>query len=353
MNILALGILGTWLIALWNYKDGLVGFLSRIFLFYVEVDSNKPYFAVLNNYLQENVSKTHGVKATSLEENKIKYTLASENYYFKISGFWTLVSLQTDRLENSMEIRETLKIKCLKKNKDKLIKLVEELAVNHSYPSNKLKTLTNAYYWKDPVYVNCKSKSNLCLTNEQWKIFKDVEEFFANKSYYEEREIPWKRGYLLYGEPGSGKTSIAGAIAKDQKIPLYSLSLSSIDDDAHLKSLLNSTENKCLVLIEDIDTNNIERLEDSKLTLGGLLNAMDGVGCQDGKVFILTTNHKENLDPALIRAGRCDMHIEFKSPTKDQVDQLSIKITGKKYLGIKSFKSLSEAQEYFIARKEA
>merc|ERR1719267_21332 len=60
----------------------------------------------------------------------------------------------------------------------------------------------------------------------------------------------------------------------------------------------------------------------SPLTFSGLLNALDGVGGSVGQIFILTTNHRERLDAALIRNGRVDVHIEFKDAEADQIRRL-------------------------------
>merc|ERR1711920_1009910 len=57
----------------------------------------------------------------------------------------------------------------------------------------------------------------------------------------------------------------------------------------------------------------------SDLTFTGLLNALDGVGKANGQIFILTTNYRDRLDAALIRNGRIDVHIEFKSASDDQI----------------------------------
>jgi chaperone BCS1 len=121
--------------------------------------------------------------------------------------------------------------------------------------------------------------------------------------------IPYKRSFLLYGPPGTGKSSLAQALAGHFKLSISYLNLSDNIDDFCLNLLLNLAPKKSIVLLEDIDClfevrKNSERV--NSITFSGFLNAIDGVRSQEGRIIIMTTNHKEKLDPALLRAGRTD-----------------------------------------------
>ena len=77
--------------------------------------------------------------------------------------------------------------------------------------------------------------------------------------------------------------------------------------------LLNSSEPNSIILLEDIDgifkgRESVQETREnrSQVTFSGLLNALDGVRSQEGRILIMTTNHRENLDPALMRPGRAD-----------------------------------------------
>ncbi|KAF3179040.1 hypothetical protein TWF788_007124 [Orbilia oligospora] len=91
----------------------------------------------------------------------------------------------------------------------------------------------------------------------------------------------------------------------------------------------------CIVLLEDIDTVDISRRRDgsaggdqgkgehkTQMTLSGLLNAIDGVASHEGRILIMTTNHPEVLDPALVRKGRVDLEVPFGLATKEQIVNL-------------------------------
>ena len=164
------------------------------------------------------------------------------------------------------------------------------------------------------------------------KIIRDLHRFRQGKEFHSRVGRPWKRGYLLYGPPGTGKSSLVAAIANYMKYNVYDLELTKVKDNSELRSLLIKTESKSMIVIEDIDcsldlTNrlskprpNADSVTDageersrpgSRVTLSGLLNSTDGLWscCGEEQIFIFTTNHKDRLDPALLRSRRMDMHI--------------------------------------------
>jgi len=93
--------------------------------------------------------------------------------------------------------------------------------------------------------------------------------------------------------------------------------------DDSLRAAVNQAPRKSLLVFEDIDAvfgrDRQKLLQDSPLTFSGLLNALDGVGKADGQIFVLTTNHRERLNPALIRSGRADVHVEFTHASDEQI----------------------------------
>ncbi|KAK7024774.1 mitochondrial chaperone BCS1 [Favolaschia claudopus] len=175
----------------------------------------------------------------------------------------------------------------------------------------------------------------------------DARDFLASKAWYNARGIPFRRGWLLYGAPGSGKTSIIRSIAAELGLDINYLSLNQSGlDDASLSELVANLPEKCIALIEDIDAafiTSINRDSPSRhspsaddddeqdqqrerpagnLSLSGLLNALDGVAAQEGRLLYATTNKYDALDSALIRPGRLDVHVEFKLASKYQVERL-------------------------------
>ncbi|KEG07758.1 putative ATP-dependent chaperone [Trypanosoma grayi] len=156
--------------------------------------------------------------------------------------------------------------------------------------------------------------------NMSTNILKDVQLFLKSSSYYEDLGVPYRRGYLLHGPPGCGKSSFVMALAGELRLSICPLSLSSrgLGDEA-LVALLNSAPLRSIVLLEDIDR---AFSADSHITMSGLLNALDGVAAQEGRLVFMTTNHVERLDDALIRPGRCDVKLEIGLLSRGQAQQL-------------------------------
>jgi mitochondrial chaperone BCS1 len=142
------------------------------------------------------------------------------------------------------------------------------------------------------------------------ELFDDLDRFLKSRDLYRQRGIPWRRGYLLYGPPGTGKSSLIQAIASYYGRQLVSLSLTDMDDSALLRAWSEITATSVIAL-EDIDSVFEGRRPLGELSFSALLNTLDGAGAVEGSISILTTNHRERLDPALIRPGRCDREFEL------------------------------------------
>ncbi len=161
------------------------------------------------------------------------------------------------------------------------------------------------------------------------RLHDDIHEFFDRRDWYAQLGIPWRRGYLLHGPPGTGKTSVAYALAGELRLKLCTLSLTNPKLNDHtLSDLLQRTPPRSLILIEDIDAFFKARdKQDARIevSFSGLLNALDGVAAQEGRIVVLTTNHRERLDPALIRPGRIDVEVELGNASAEQLRGLLLR----------------------------
>lgn len=163
------------------------------------------------------------------------------------------------------------------------------------------------------------------------QILSDVREFLAARTWYLDRGIPYRRGYLLHGPPGTGKTSFVQALAGelDFSIAMLSLSQRGLTDDL-LNRLLLNVPARTIVLLEDADAAFSNRRTQvdadgyagANVTYSGLLNALDGVASAEERVVFMTTNHVDRLDDALIRPGRVDMAVRLGFATEWQMGML-------------------------------
>ncbi|ROT36747.1 mitochondrial chaperone BCS1 [Sodiomyces alkalinus F11] len=157
-------------------------------------------------------------------------------------------------------------------------------------------------------------------------IVADITDFLGRQQWYVDRGIPYRRGYLLYGPPGSGKSSFIQALAGelDFSVAMVNLSEMGMTDDK-LAYLLTKLPKRSILLLEDADAAFVNRRQrdvdgysGATVTFSGLLNALDGLAAGEERIAFLTTNHVDRLDPALIRPGRVDMMVRIGEATRYQ-----------------------------------
>ncbi|KAK4750100.1 hypothetical protein SAY87_027549 [Trapa incisa] len=224
----------------------------------------------------------------------------------------------------------------------------------------------NGSSWMGVVFEHRATFQTLAMEpSRKQEIVDDLITFSNAKDFYRRLGRAWKRGYLLHGPPGTGKSTMIAAMANLLGYDLYDLELTAVKDNTELLKLLIQTSKKSILVIEDIDCSldltgqrkeskkdggdgedkkdrpvkkpsNVvdddkKAANPSKVTLSGLLNFIDGLWsvCRGERLIVFTTNHVEKLDPALIRRGRMDKHIELSYCRFEE-----FKVLAKNYLGI-------------------
>jgi SpoVK/Ycf46/Vps4 family AAA+-type ATPase len=203
--------------------------------------------------------------------------------------------------------------------------------------------------WSHVVFEHPKTFATLAMDPASKKeVMDDLDAFRNGRDYYARVGKAWKRGYLLYGPPGTGKSTMIAAMANYLDYDVYDIELTSVRTNTDLRKLFIETTGKSIIVIEDIDCSldltgkrkkkkkdkaseesDAQNNKDgdkkdarddekddksgSKVTLSGVLNFIDGLwsACGGERIIVFTTNHIEKLDPALIRRGRMDKHIEM------------------------------------------
>ncbi|KAK2422394.1 AAA-ATPase [Trifolium repens] len=256
-----------------------------------------------------------------------------------ISVKWKLICIQVDSSrirhydEESSPVSEirSYELTFHKKHKNKIfdsyLPFVMDVAKKIKQGNIALKIHSNEYnrWGHEPIKFNHPMSFNTLAIDEVLRrdITNDLDKFVRAREFYRRTGKAWKRGYLLYGPPGTGKTSLIAAMANYLNYDIYDMDLTAVRDNKHLKQLLLAMSNRSILVIEDIDcTINLQNREEDKevvhnghnsMTLSGLLNAVDGLWscCGEEHIIIFTTNHKERLDPALLRPGRMDKQIHL------------------------------------------
>jgi chaperone BCS1 len=196
------------------------------------------------------------------------------------------------------------------------------------------------YDWRDGYWeLSCRKRprpmDSVILPRAQAdRLVADAEWFFGAGDWYAERGIPYRRGFLFSGPPGTGKSSVVLALASHLGKPVHALNLASVNQDCVLMEAFAEVPRDAILLVEDIDAIRIAKSRtggsDKKdgppggcfTTLSGLLNAIDGVAAPEGRQLVMTSNHPEHLDPALIRPGRVDLLEWFDLLGPDEIRRM-------------------------------
>jgi SpoVK/Ycf46/Vps4 family AAA+-type ATPase len=166
-------------------------------------------------------------------------------------------------------------------------------------------------------------------------ILKDITTFRRREHWYSIRGIPYRRGYLLHGPPGTGKTSLVQSVASKVNMNVAIISLSGNMDDEQFNVVLQDVPRNSILVMEDIDhciikdPSSDKDSSNAKITMSGLLNALDGVVAQEGSMVFMTCNDITRIQPALLRPGRIDMKMELGYADKTQINKMFWRFMGK------------------------
>lgn len=258
-----------------------------------------------------------------------------------IEGHPIRVSLQTpDAGESMHRAPEPAKIEFVARSYSAQQAVIRQLELLNSQRATSRKAvlkLVNQWgSWSTRSDLPPRTMDSVSLPVEQKiRVMEDLSGFLAAEDQYNRLAIPWHRGYMFHGPPGTGKTSLAKALANEFNLDLWYVSLSDLKAESSLLALLADVGPRSILLLEDIDTMRIthdrDGSEQGKISMSSLLNTLDGVATPHGLITIMTTNRFDVLDPALTRAGRMDMIELLDNPSRAIIDAMFVHFYGDNY----------------------
>lgn len=293
-------------------------------------------FIRLSNFIHERCTE-FGSRTIMVESSydwrdgrsKMLLTIGGGNHFFFYRGRPLLLT----RIEHGNNQGETIKEVITLFKFGRSHKLFHEL-VEENKPKTTGQLVVSAWEkgeWRKTGEVDCAGLRSVALDIAVRKFFMtELTKFVEGKEDCRRLGIPHKLSMILHGLPGSGKTSIIRALAAEFNFNICTLDLSCISD-RELMSAVGQVPRNSLLLIEDFDSashlkSRQQKDEDGGLfslanygTLSGVLNALDGVASLNDVVVMMTTNHLEQIDPALIRPGRIDHVVELPAPGEEAI----------------------------------
>ncbi|ORZ08422.1 P-loop containing nucleoside triphosphate hydrolase protein, partial [Absidia repens] len=254
-----------------------------------------------------------------------------EEYGGQLSDVLNMVS-QVNAMSITMKTRQTSLLQSY---------LEEWMELHHKVKYGKMtiyKSSLSRYSEGSWVQVGTKASrsfdSVILKSGQKELLLNDILLFRQREQWYAELGLPYRRGYLLRGPPGTGKTSSVVSIASQLNMNLAILSITAQMDDERIQYLLRTMPYNSILLIEDIDhcsgfkkskttptdsDTTSSRYARPQLSMTGILNALDGVTAQEGSMIFMSCNNMDDIEPALLRPGRIDIKMDLGYSDRSQI----------------------------------
>lgn len=266
--------------------------------------------------------------------------IADGTYYCIINK--TLCMISKSKIQNKNNVAMEIVLTALGLHEKEIIKSCQEY-INSRLPSleENIRVVNAENYWNGNNSYIAKRDFSTIYSEHVPKVKELLDTFVNSRAVYNKRGIPYKTGFLFYGEPGTGKSSMARAMASYLGWNLvYVKNIQSLDG--------RNIPDRTIVLFEDIDclvssrkendsqtysktytTDDDDKDKDDsvtqdirKLNIHTLLNFLDGTNSPENVIFVATTNYIKDIDSAIIRPGRFDHRFKMGKVDKEMAKRI-------------------------------
>lgn len=336
--------------------------IRKKLIYSAHIDQDEYLYSSLKLWLEEKYpEKLKNIKASySYDTENLRIDHYADVFAIKYKNKRILITKHIEKVEHGQisgkPYFEKFKVEAWL-GKNEVIDMLNEII---EYRSKIVKT-KQYIYLNDTIgnifqvgEIKGKSIKNIVLKEKDYLI-NDINDFVSKEKWYFNRGLNYRRGYLFYGPPGNGKTSLCLGIAKHFNKDIYFLNLNDIKQDSALIKFFTYMSPNSILVVEDVDAILGCRDGEAKVSFSSLLNCMDGAFSKHNLITIMTTNHIEKIDSALIREGRIDVKINIENPDIDMIEKYLSTFYDKevklKSINYQKLISMSKIQEICLSNK--
>lgn len=332
-----IGVLSTFFHTLKGYGHWFFNYSTRFFVTRLRINGEESIYHSLvawfnsTEYAKNCSILELGSKNSKDQSTSLVLRPGPGLHWFKEDGLRILM-VKTDRPAGnsggslSDQRIKTVDLTIFSRNKNKIDALLKKISDSLNTSSDSVIVYKSTYgHLSNEQLVPKRPMESVFLDKAQKdRLIKRLDWFQSSEPFFRKHHLPYKIGCLFQGLPGTGKTSLVHAIASKYDYKIVSISLGDLSP-GEFNSLLECVPKRSILLIEDVDTIYEGRKNDQKqdgVSFNQFINILDGFGTSHDQFVIMTTNHPEKLDPALVRSGRIDIVLNFGFASDEVINDM-------------------------------